>query len=273
MSQFDQKSASFSARAAFLGGMSGAVGWLVFFAAILLSWAIILAMAFSQPGNGVVAFTDPGFWASLCLTPAETSLMTLTAMWVLMSMAMMMPTFVPTLKTYQDMTQCGAADRAGFFGLVTGYLAIWFGFALFGAGAQMGLHGAGLVAPDGSSLSGWLTGALLLAAGIYQFSTFKHACLRQCQHPLTFFMQHWQPGPVAAVRMGLRLGALCLACCWALMLLAFVGGTMNLIWMGAATVFMTFEKLPDIGKYVTLPLGFALITAGLVVLANTAGIF
>ncbi len=99
---------------------------------------------------------------------------------------------------------------------------------------------------------------LLAVAGAYQFSPIKEARLSKCRMPLTFFMQHWEEGPW---RNGLRLGLVCLVCCWALMLLAFVGGVMNLAFMGVATVIMVYKKLLEIGRWVTRPLGFALLVA------------
>lgn len=118
---------------------------------------------------------------------------------------------------------------------------------------------------DGSSLSAWLTSGLLIASGIYQFSKQKHMCLSKCRTPLTFFMERWKPGSGQAFRMGAELGVLCLGCCWALMALAFVGGSMSLLWMGAATLFMVLEKLPEIGGPLTRPAGYGLIAAGAIV--------
>ena len=94
----------------------------------------------------------------------------------------------------------------------------------------------------------------------------KEACLSKCRRPLTFFLQHWEEGPL---KNGLRLGLVCLGCCWALMLLAFAGGVMNLAFMGLATVFMVFEKLPDLGRYVTRPLGVALLAGSVLMVLNT----
>jgi len=148
-------------------------------------------------------------------------------------------------------------------GLVGGYLLVWVGFSVFAAAAQMILFQAGLLDPFGQSLSTALSGILLLGAGIYQFSPLKEACLSKCRRPLTFFMQHWDEGPF---RNGLRLGAVCIGCCWALMLLAFVGGVMNLAFMGLATLIMVFEKLPELGRFITRPLGVALCGAGVVLL-------
>lgn len=231
--------------------------WLGFFALILAAWAGLFAMVITSPLSGVPA----GLWQALCLGAAAAGLGGLFAMWLLMSSAMMLPTFVPALRTFVHLGAAGASRPLDAVALVAGYAAIWAGAALAGALAQYWLAGAGLVAPDGASLSLWMTAALLLAAGLYQFSLFKSACLARCRMPLTFFMERWAPGPARALIMGLELGMLCLVCCWALMALAFVGGTMNLLWMGAATLFMTLEKLPDIGLRLTRPAGYALLSA------------
>lgn len=235
---------------------SGAL-WLGFFALILAAWAGLFAMVITSPLTGVPA----GLWQALCLGAASAGIGGLFAMWSLMAAAMMLPTFVPALRTFLNLGAAGASRPVDAAALVAGYVAVWAGVALAGALAQRALAQAGLLAPDGSSLSLWLTSALLMAAGLYQFSLFKAACLAKCRMPLTFFMQRWAPGPARALVMGMELGALCLGCCWALMALAFVGGTMNLLWMGAATLFMTLEKLPDIGRYLTRPAGFILISA------------
>jgi predicted metal-binding membrane protein len=236
----------------------GAV-WLAFYGATLAAWVALYAMTVTSGMAGAPA----GLWASLCVGAAQASFPALAAMWALMAGAMMLPTFAPALRTFLHLGQTGATRPRDAAALVGGYLAVWLGAALLGAGAQLALTRAGLVAPDGSSLSRVLTAALLLAAGLYQFSVLKAACLAKCRMPLTFFMQHWRPGPGRAALMGLRLGLLCLGCCWALMALAFVGGTMSLVWMGLATLFMTLEKLPDLGRFLTRPTGWALIAAAL----------
>lgn len=231
--------------------------WLGFFALILAAWAALFAMAVTSPLAGAPA----GLWDALCLGAAEASLGGLLAMWLLMSAAMMLPTFVPALRTFLNLGATGATGPVDALALVGGYSAVWIGAALAGALLQQMLAGAGLLAPDGSSLSLCLTAALLLVAGLYQFTRLKAACLARCRMPLTFFMERWAPGPGRAFRMGLELGALCFGCCWALMALAFVGGTMNLLWMGAATLFMVMEKLPDLGGPLTRPAGYVLLSA------------
>lgn len=231
--------------------------WLGFFALILAAWAGLFAMVITSPMAGAPA----GLWDALCLGAASANLGSLVVMWLLMSAAMMLPTFVPALRTFLNLGAAGATRPADAAALVAGYGAIWIAGAFLGALAQQALSRAGLLAPDGQGLSQWLTAALLLAAGLYQFTHLKAACLAKCRMPLTFFMERWAPGPVRALRMGAELGVLCFGCCWALMALAFVGGTMNLVWMGAATLFMVMEKLPDIGRPLTRPAGYLLLAA------------
>ncbi|WP_347310139.1 DUF2182 domain-containing protein [Defluviimonas sp. SAOS-178_SWC] len=242
-------------------------GWIGFYALILLAWVSVALMARGQASGGIPA----EFWAALCASAAEASLPALWAMWALMAAAMMLPTFVPALRTFADLSATGATTAAGAAALVAGYGAVWLTASALGAGAQAALARAGMLTPFGASLSPWLTAALLVGAGLYQFSVVKAACLAKCRMPLTFFMERWRPGAPAAFAMGLRLGAVCLGCCWALMALGFVGGVMNLVWMGAATLFMTLEKLPDIGRRLTRPVGWALIIAGGVTALRATG--
>lgn len=242
---------------------SGAALWLGFFAVVLMAW---LALFLAQPGAVEAEFArlyGSDFLSALCAPlTGNSSFLPVFAMWALMSAAMMAPTFVPTLKTYRDLRHSGASDMAGFAALLAAYLATWLVFSALAALAQLTLARAGLIAASGVSGSLGLTAIILTGAGIYQFTTLKEACLSQCRAPLMFFMEHWRPGVTGAFRMGWKLGMICLGCCWALMTLGFVGGAMNLVWMGIATLLMTLEKLPEIGRVVTRPLGACLIGAG-----------
>ncbi len=233
--------------------------WLGVYSSILFAWFVMALMASEMPGFGLMRFTAPEIWDALCRSAAEANPIALIGMWALMSVAMMLPTFVPALRTFNDLGHAGATSSVGSFALVGGYLAVWFGFSVLAAGAQVLLAKWSLVGPDGASTSAILTAILLAIAGLYQFSQLKDACLSSCRAPLTFFMERWAPGPASAARMGVQLGLHCLGCCWALMLLGFVGGTMNLVWMGVATLFMTMEKLPEVGGYLTKPVGWALL--------------
>lgn len=239
--------------------------WIALFGAILLAWGALYLMALPEELRAMSRIYGADFWASLCVvTPDAAGFGRITLMWVLMSGAMMAPTALPAFATYDDLAHTQALTN--FWALVAGYLAVWVGFSIVAAGLQMGLFLAGLLDPLGQSLSRVLSGALLIGAGLYQFSALKEACLSKCRRPLTFFMQHWDEG---ALRNGLRLGAVCIGCCWALMLLAFVGGVMNLAFMGLATLIMVFEKLPDLGRYITRPLGAALCLGGAALIATS----
>ncbi|MEO0914961.1 MAG: DUF2182 domain-containing protein, partial [Pseudomonadota bacterium] len=109
----------------------------------------------------------------------------------------------------------------------------------------------------GASQSIVFSAALLAVAGIYQFTPAKDFCLEYCRSPMVHFLAHWRGGFGGGAFMGARIGIYCVACCWAIMSLGFVGGAMNLLWMGIATLLMTLEKLPDIGRWLTRPLGVA----------------
>ncbi|NOX40960.1 MAG: DUF2182 domain-containing protein [Alphaproteobacteria bacterium] len=227
-------------RTAVFSHVRGAV-WLGFFALILAAWAGLFLLQVNAQATYWLVF----------------------AMWGLMTAAMMAPTLVPTLRTYRDLGHTEAASARTFASLVAGYLSVWLGYSAVAATLQIGLARLGVLGPGGSSLSWGFNAGLLALAGIYQFSRLKGACLSQCRSPMTFFMGHWQPGSLGAAKMGVHLGVICLGCCWALMALAFVGGTMNLLWMGIATALMVVEKLPELGRYISRPLGVFLLGASL----------
>ena len=250
--------------------------WLAFFAAVLLAWTTLFAMS-AAPTPDTAAGTEAfgiDYLISMCQdAAADAAYPILFAMWAVMSAAMMAPTAFPAFKTYDDLTHAGdAATTTGFWALIGGYLFVWLGFAAMAAALQVALSQAGFLDAEGKSVTPVLNAVLLMVAGGYQFSNLKEACLSQCRAPLTFFMGHWRDGPGGAVAMGLRLGAVCIGCCWALMVLAFVGGTMSLAWMGAATLLMTLEKLPEIGRVVTRPLGVTLMAGGLFAGARAFGL-
>jgi len=240
--------------------------WLAFYGSVLTAWAALFAMQ-TQEGPSALEGGGLGYLLSLCrTTAADTGFQSAVVMWSLMTLAMMAPSAFPAFRTFAQLTRTAGAGSGPLAALISGYMTVWLGFAFVAALLQIRLAELGLISELGQSVSAPLNGALLLLAGAYQFSTFKDACLASCQSPLAFFFCHWQPGIQGGARLGLRLGAVCLGCCWALMLLAFVAGTMNLAFMGLAMVLMTLEKLPAIGSKVTAPLGVFLILTGAVVL-------
>ena len=231
--------------------------WLALFGLILMAWGLLYLMALPDDLRRAGRVLGADFLRDLCtLTPDAAGYLRISGMWMLMSAAMMAPTALPAFATYDDLAQAAPGTRFSY--LVAGYMAVWLGFSLVAAGLQMALFRADLVSAFGDSRSGVLTAGLLAGAGLYQFSPIKEACLSKCRRPMTFFMQHWDEGPW---RNGLRLGLVCLGCCWALMLLGFVGGVMSIAFMGLATIIMVLEKLPDLGRFITRPLGVVLLGA------------
>lgn len=233
--------------------------WLGFYGAILLGWALLMRMM-APPMPGMTAAE---YWAALCIPAGKADPLALLAMWGLMSAAMMLPTFVPALRVFAELGAVRATDGWAMTALALGYGAVWLMFSAVAAALQLGLAWTGAMTGTGQTLAPWFSVGLLAAAGAYQFSAAKDACLSRCRHPLMFFMEHWAPGLRRALAMGARLGLWCVGCCWLLMLLGLVGGAMNLLWMGAATLFMVLEKLPAIGRHLTRPLGAALLIGAL----------
>lgn len=240
--------------------------WLSFFGLILACWAGLYAMAL---GAGFDLWGRPGVWAQtlaeLCAGPEAglAGFAAVFAMWAAMAAAMMLPTMVPTLTTYERLSKRLPDAAGGWGGLVAGYMIVWIGFALLAAGAQVALSRAGLLNAYGQANATALQAGLLVLAGAYQFSKSKAACQSACLSPMSYFLGRFRPGARGGVQMGLELGAYCVGCCWAIMALAFVGGVMNVAWMGLATVFMVLEKLPQIGQALRYPSGILLILSGL----------
>jgi predicted metal-binding membrane protein len=148
--------------------------------------------------------------------------------------------------------------------LTAGYVAVWFGFALAAALLQWMLSRAGLF--DGGNVGRLIGGTIFLGAGLYQFSAFKQACLSVCQRPFPFFFSNWTTERGGVLRLGLRQGLLCLGCCWAIMLLMFALGAMNVVWMAGLGVLMTIEKLTTSARFSeAVGLGFVAVGFGMIV--------
>ena len=187
----------------------------------------------------------------------------LVLMWAAMMAAMMLPTFVPTARVFTDLIEAQIARPVGLLGLTIGYSAVWIGMAALLALAQLTLISLGLVGAMGQSLSPWFSAGLLIVAGAYQFTALKDRCAAHCRSPMSHFLATFRPGLRGGVRLGLVTGAYCAGCCWGLMAIGFAGGMMSLLWMGLATVLMTLEKLPQVGRWLTTPIGVGLIGLGL----------
>jgi predicted metal-binding membrane protein len=153
--------------------------------------------------------------------------------------------------------------------VAAGYLAVWGAFSLAATLAQGGLEAAGLLAPGTMAAAApMLAGGLLPAAGLYQLTPLKRACLRRCRSPVAFLAAHWRPGAAGAFRLGLAHGAYCVGCCWFLMALLFVGGVMNPLWIGAIALYVLAEKLAPRGRLLSRASGLLLAGWGVATLAR-----
>ncbi|MBS0563012.1 MAG: DUF2182 domain-containing protein, partial [Proteobacteria bacterium] len=181
-------------------------------------------------------------------------------MWWVMMAAMMVPASAPMILLYARTIRRG--QRLGQIArgpvpaawMLGGYLLVWLGFSLAASALQVGLSATGLISEMMLwSQSRWLSAGLLAFAAVFQLSPLKRTCLAACRSPVAFLSRHWRPGRRGALRMGFRHGIECVGCCWALMLLLFVGGAMNLIWIAALGALILTERLAPFGAR-TLPL-------------------
>ena len=192
-------------------------------------------------------------------------------MWVIMMTAMMLPTAGPMILTFSRISRDRQQKEQPYVKtsiFVTGYLTVSVVYSLLATLLQWWLHRNALLSPIGASSSYLFSGILLLAAGIFQWSKIKQACLRFCRSPLNFVMGNWREGAAGAIYMGIKHGLLCAGCCWALMLLMFVGGVMNLIWMIIITAIILIEKIAPRGDIFAKAAGVALAASGLYLLGS-----
>ena len=182
-----------------------------------------------------------------------------------MMVAMMLPGAAPTILLTAALNRRSTAERppygtTTFFTL--GYLLAWLFFSLVAAIAQFMLESNGLLSLMMRSNSTYLTAGLLLAAGVWQFSSIKQTCLRHCRSPVDFITRYRRPGNRGALLMGVHHGTYCLGCCWFLMALLFVGGVMNLYWIAGLALFVLVEKLFSKGVWFGRVAGAGLVITG-----------
>jgi predicted metal-binding membrane protein len=228
-----------------------------------LAWVYLLLDVSRMHG---MAMADPRML--MAMKPwAVSDFVMMFLMWAVMMAAMMLPSVAAAVLVYAAVLgrlspqQPHARSVAAF---VLGYLLVWTAFSLGATVLQWGLDRVALLSSTLVVSSPYLGGTLLIAAGLYQITPLKRACLEHCQSPLTYLAQHWAHGVSGALRVGSGHGLYCIGCCWAIMGLLFVGGIMNLLWVAAIAVFILLEKLALLGGRVGLWLsGGAAIASGL----------
>jgi len=195
-------------------------------------------------------------------SPVQATLMV--AMWAVMMAAMMVPSAVPMVLTYDRLDRGAPQGRLGSAGLfVAGYVVVWSAFAVGAAGLQWVLQTMALVDGMGETTQQALAGLLLIGAGVFQFSPVKKRSLGACRTPMGFLTTSWREGRSGALRMGLHHGSLCLRCCWALMILLFVLGVMNLFWVALLAIFVLAEKIARRGEAISMIGGVVMIVWGI----------
>lgn len=211
----------------------------------LIAWAYMVYEARGMEATGTcecagMAMSGPDVepWSLFAVVP-------LSLMWLEMMIAMMIPSAAPMILTFARVNRQRRAQERPFVPtslFVLGYFIIWGAFSVVAALAQWGLHGAALLSPMMESTSPILGGALLIGAGVFQWTPWKHACLKHCRSPLNFLLVDWREGRKGALAMGIKHGAFCAGCCWLLMALLFVAGVMNMLWVAVITLLVLLEK-------------------------------
>ena len=194
----------------------------------------------------------------------------MSTMWAVMMVGMMTPSVTVMVVLHAAVARKAAASSrplvaTGWF--LAGYLSAWIVFSFAACGAQWILTRLGLLTSTG--VSGTFGGLILIGAGLYQWSSLKDICLKQCQKPFDFLMRHGgiRLEPFGALRLGAVHGLYCVGCCWVLMALLFVGGIMNVLWIAGLTILIVVEKVAPTGSLIPRLAGALMVAAGLLLLA------
>ena len=256
---------------------------------IALAWAYLfhLAAGMAMPPQAApmpnMDMSMPGMDVGAAMAPAVkrfdvTDMLLTFVMWFVMMVGMMAPAVTPTILLYAQVGRMAALQQkpfapAGWF--AGGYFLAWAGFSLGATAAQIGLRDAMLLTAMLKSASDLLSGIALIIAGLYQCSPWKNACLAHCRAPLFFIQRHggFRPGAGASLLLGGRHGLYCIGCCWALMLLLFVGGVMNIAWIAGLAVLVLAEKLWSRGPHLSRMTGIAAIAGGLFLIVRHFGVW
>jgi predicted metal-binding membrane protein len=231
----------------------------------VLAWGYMVHEARAMTNTGVCCCAgmkmggpDAGSWSAVQLLP-------LFLMWTEMMVAMMIPSAAPMILMFAGLNRKRLEQQRPFVPtgiFVLGYLAAWTAFSGLAAAAQWSLHGLALLSPGMATTSPYLGAAVLVAAGVFQWTPLKNACLTHCRSPLAFFMTDWREGKMGAFIMGLKHGAFCTGCCWLLMAILFVAGVMNIWWVGIISVVVLLEKVTPKGLWLGRAAGILLVAWG-----------
>lgn len=232
---------------------------------VILSWGYLVYLAIDMQNMSMeMAMPQMQVWSII-----DFGLMFV--MWSVMMIGMMTPSATPMLLMFTAFTrrryeqQDPLAPTALF---LTGYLLVWVAFSVVATLAQLILHNMALLSPMMVSTSKVLGSSLFIAAGIFQWTPLKNACLKHCRTPMGFIMTEWRDGGRGALIMGLRHGSSCVGCCWLLMALLFAVGVMNLLWVAVIAGFVLLEKVIPKGEWVARFAGVLFVVWGLWLIAG-----
>lgn len=241
---------------------------------LVAAWGYLLYLAYgmsdeamsAMPGMPGMSITMPDMhpWSWI-------EFAALVVMWVVMMVAMMIPAAAPMILTFAAVHRRRAdegrpAVPTAIF--VAGYLLVWSAFSVLAAAGQAALHATALLSPAMSATTPVVAGVFLIAAGVFQWTPLKRACLAACRSPLSFLMSRWREGRAGSLLIGVQHGLYCLGCCWALMGLLFVAGVMNLLWVTAIAAMVLIEKVAPRGDILARVGGAALVAAGAILVTR-----
>ncbi len=205
------------------------------------------------------------------MTPnwTATDFILLFLMWLVMMIAMMTPSVAPLILIFATVNRQRRQPDRPFVNsvyLMTGYFLVWAAFSLAATSLQWLLQQISLLNPEMKTTSKVLGSVILIVTGIFQFTPLKQTCLKYCRTPLDFVLHHWKEGKQGALRMGIENGYYCVGCCWMLMVLLFVAGIMNLLWVALIALFVLVEKISPQVKWIPYAAGIVLIIYGILLL-------
>jgi predicted metal-binding membrane protein len=213
---------------------------------------------------GMEGISGTGMASAPAASGALAAFVFLAIMWIVMMVGMMLPSAAATILLFAAVERkrqaAGPYNRTALF--ICGYFVVWGVFSILAAAAQTALSHAGMLSAEMAMTGAIVSGAVFVLAGLYEFSPLKESCLTHCRSPLEWIAHHQRPGGFGAFRMGGEHGLYCVGCCWMLMLLLFVGGVMNLLWVAAIAAIVLAEKLLPRGPLFARLAGAVLIVIG-----------
>ncbi len=238
-----------------------------------LAWAYVFWLAADMDMRGMNM-------SGLRMIPAGMGLMTPAAspwtaieftfvfvMWVVMMVGMMAPSAAPMIVMYARVGRQGKIGGKPFAAtgwFAAGYFLAWAGFSFAATLVQWVLERKALLDARMAGTNILVGAAVLIAAGIYQWTPLKNACLAHCQTPFGFLMSHggFRSSVRGCLHLGLLHGTYCVGCCWILMALLFVVGVMNVLWIALLALLVLLEKLTPWGRWIARIVGAVCIVAG-----------